>query len=59
MKKQIKRITITIEAKEFDSSIQLNLGNDDHKIAEAVMFLSEQNKLARDYALDEENAELL
>ena len=59
MKKQIKRITITIEAKEFDTSIQLNLGNDDHKIAEAVMFLSEQNKLARDYALDEENTELL
>ena len=59
MKKQIKRITIKIEAKEFDTSIQLNLGNDDHKIAEAVMFLSEQNKLARDYALDEENTELL
>lgn len=59
MRKQIKRITISIEAKNFDSSIQLNLGNDDHKIAEAVMFLSEQNKLARDYALDEENAELL
>lgn len=59
MKKQIKRITIKIEAKEFDSSVELNLGNDDHKIAEAVMFLSEQNKLARDYALDEENAELL
>ena len=59
MRKQIKRITISIEAKNFDSSIQLNLGNDDHKIAEAVMFLSEQNKIARDYALDEENAELL
>ena len=59
MKKQIKRITIKIEAKEFDTSIELNLGNDDHKIAEAVMFLSEQNKLARDYALDEENTELL
>lgn len=55
MKKQIDYIEIKISSKMAGSELILRTGGDDHKIAEAIIFLGKQLEAAREEAIIEED----